>query len=394
MESFEFLSVGRIVFERGGFARIGELAAGLGGGAAMLVTNAGQAGDGGIVDRLAELLKAANLRCATWRQRGEPTVDDVASALGTAREEECDVVIGLGGGSAIDAAKAVAGLLTNGGGPLDYMEVVGKGRKITRQAAPWIAVPTTAGTGAEVTSNAVISSPENHFKASIRGEQLLARVVAVDAELGVGVRPEVTAWAGMDALCQLVESYTSARARPMTDALAVEGLARTATALPRAYADGTDVEAREEMAFAAMLGGITLANAGLGAAHGFASPMGANFPIPHGVVCGALLPHVMRANVHALRQTNPQSYTLYRYAVVGRMLTGRADLRDDEVTDAGIRFVEDLAAKLEIPPLAHFGLTEEAFGNLIALARKSSSMRYNPVELSDRALTDVLRRAM
>jgi len=393
VDTFEFFSVGRIVFGRGTFARIGELAAELG-HAAMVVTNAGERGDGGVVDRLFELLADADVGSGFMRQRGEPSIDDVDRAVEIARRDGCDIVIALGGGSAIDLAKAVAGLLTNGGTPLDYMEVVGKGQKLARPAAPWIAVPTTAGTGAEVTRNAVLGCPEKHFKASLRSQYLLASVALVDGELGVGVRPEVTARSGMDALCQLIESYTSVRAQPITDALALKGIALAANALPRAYDNPTDVDAREDMAMSAMLSGMTLSNAGLGAVHGFAAPLGANFPIPHGTVCAALLPHVMAANAHALRAESADHPYLLRYATIGRILTGHDDLTDAAAIDAGVQFTLDLTRKLDVPRLGTFGLTEDQLPDSIALARKSSSMRYNPVTLSEEALADVLRKAL
>lgn len=390
---FEFCSVGRIIFGRGEFARIGEPAAQMG-AEAMVVSNAGERGDGGPVDRLGELLAAAGVRHEFYRQRGEPRVVDVEQALRIAREAGADLVIGLGGGSAIDAAKAVAGLLTNGGGPLDYMEVIGNGRKITRRAAPWIAVPTTAGTGAEVTRNAVIASPENHFKASIRGAELLASVVIVDPQLGAGVRAEITARAGADALCQLIESYTSNRAQPITDALGARGMALGARSLLKAYRDGSDLDAREDMALAALLGGIALSNAGLGAVHGFAAPLGANFPVPHGTVCGTLLPHVMRANIAALRRESPEHAALARYAAVGRALTGRRGLGDAGAIDAGLTFVEELIGNLELPPLGEFGLAHDRVGEMVELAARSSSIRYNPVKLSDEILAEVLTAAM
>ncbi len=390
---FELLSVTRVVFGRGTAVRAAELAAGLG-KAALVVGNAGDRGDGGATDRLAELLAAGGVEAAFVRQRGEPTVTQIDAALAAARSGGCDVVIGLGGGSAIDAAKAVAGLLTNGGSALDYMEVIGEGRKITRQAAPWIAVPTTAGTGAEVTRNAVVSCPERRFKASIRGEQLLARAAVVDPELGVAVRPEITARAGMDALCQLVESYTSAKAQPVTDALARTGIERAGRSLLRAYRDGGDLAAREDMALAALLSGIALTNAGLGAVHGFAAPLGANLPVPHGTVCAALLAHVMAANVRALRAESSDHPHLARYAAVGRMLAGQGDLPDADAVDAGIRFVADLACELAIPRLGEFGLTAEQVPDLVALARKSSSMRYNPVALPEETLAAVLQAAI
>jgi len=242
------------------------------------------------------LLRDASVESTLFRQRGEPQVADVEQAVAAAREAGCDVLVALGGGSAIDCGKAVAGVVANGGTPLDYMEVIGQGRPLTRPALPWVAVPTTAGTGAEVTRNAVVGEPSKKFKASLRSELLLPRVALVDPELGVGVPPAVTAASGMDALCQLIESYTSTGAQPMTDALALRGIELAARALPRVYRDGTDLDAREDMALAALLSGVTLTNAGLGAVHGFAAPLGANFPVPHGTICGLLLPNVIRAN--------------------------------------------------------------------------------------------------
>jgi len=391
-EAFEFCSVGRIVFGRGEFARVGELAGAMG-RSALVVTNAGEPGDRGAVDRLAELLSAASLSHVFIRQRGEPTVEGVDAAATAAREAECDVVIGFGGGSAIDAAKAVAGLLTNGGSAIDYMEVVGEGRKITQAAVPWIAIPTTAGTGAEVTKNAVVTCAPKQYKASIRSELLLARAVIVDAELAVRVRADVTARAGMDALCQVIESYTSIRSQPITDALAFKGIELAARSLRRVYADGADVDAREDMAVAALLSGVTLTNVGLGAVHGFAAPLGANFPIPHGTVCGALLPHVIAANVAAMREEFPDHPGLTRYAEIGRILTGGAALPDDEAIDAGVAWLAETAKELGIPPLGQFGLTDADIPRMVALAGKSSSMRYNPVGLSEGALIDALTRA-
>ena len=392
MDAFDFFCVPRIVFGCGTFQRIAELSAGLG-RAAMVVTNAGSPGDGGVVDRLADLLADSGLQTTCYRQRGEPTVDSVEQALDAARGAECDLVIGLGGGSAIDAAKAVAGLLTNGGSPLDYMEVIGRGQPLLKPAAPWMAVPTTAGTGAEVTKNAVLGSPERRFKASLRSEHLLARIALVDPELAVTVSPEVTARSGMDALCQLIESYTSIRAQPITDALAIKGIALAAGALSRVYADGGDLLARQDMAMAALLSGITLANVGLGAVHGFAAPLGANFPIPHGTVCAALLPPVVAANIAALRAESADHPVLARYAEIGRTVTGNGGLGPAEARRALVDFLADLVWRLEIPSLGSLGVRVEHFVELVALARKASSMRYNPVVLSVPTLIEILATA-
>ncbi len=387
---FEFFGVGRIIFGCGQFARLAEVAAPLG-RRAMIIFNGGEE----LAERAGSLLAGARVETTRFRQRGEPTVADVDMATQAAREKNVDLVIGLGGGSAMDAAKAVAALLTNGGSALDYMEVVGKGQKITKASAPWIAIPSTAGTGAEVTRNAVIGAPERKFKASIRGEQLLPRIALVDPELGVSVPPDVTARSGMDALCQLIESYTSRGAQPMTDALALQGIPLAARSLRRAYQNGADLEAREEMAMAALFSGITLTNAGLGAVHGFAAPLGANFPAPHGTICAALLPHVMQANVAALRAESDSHPILARYAAVGRALgAGVASTTNEQAIERAIQATTELARDLKIPGLREFGIGESDIDRMVQLAKKASSMRYNPVELTDDALANALCQAI
>jgi alcohol dehydrogenase class IV len=397
---FDFHMVPRILFGRGEFERIGGLAAEFG-RSALVVTNAGPS-SAELLGRLEKLLGAAGLKTAVFTVEGEPEIEDVDGGVEAARRAGAELIVGLGGGSALDTGKAVAGLLANGGTALDYMEVIGKGRKITRPGAPWIAVPTTAGTGAEATCNAVIGCKAKHFKASIRSEKLLARVALVDPVLGVGVRPDVTARCGMDALTQCLEAYTSKGAQPLTDALALEGLRRAGRALRRAYQGGQDLGAREDMALAALLGGIALANAGLGAVHGFAAPMGARFPIPHGTVCAALLPHVMAANIGAAQESPEGAAILTRYAEAGRALTGRREEFGDrpdvrsvsEFLAAGLDFVQQLARELAIPRLGGFGVTEGDIGEMVGLARKASSMKFNPVELSEEALAGVLRAAL
>lgn len=390
MNKFEFHSVSRIVFGRGQFSRIGDLAKELACERALVVSNSSAQ----LNDALQERLKSAGIKSTIIGQRGEPTVDQIDAALMTAREAHCDMAIGIGGGSAIDAAKAVAGLLTNGGAALDYMEVVGKGQKITRPAAPWIAVPCTAGTGAEATRNAVIGYPAKNFKASLRSEHLLPRIALIDPELAINVRPEITARTGMDALCQCIEAYTSTGANPMTDALALEGITRAGRSLQMAFTDGSNLDAREDLAMAALLSGIALTNAGLGAVHGFAAPLGASFPIPHGTACAVLLPGVMSANVTALRAQNPQHPTLSRYATVSRALMNDPSSRSDQAIEAAIRFTTQLRAALKIEPLTHFNFKKNDIPTIVQLAKKASSMRFNPVVLSDEALSAILSEAM
>ena len=395
MATFEFCSVGRIFFGRGQFARIGQLAATLG-RRALIVAN----GSDALAHQLSEKLSQADVRSTLIRQKGEPTVDDIDRAMATARKENCDLMLGLGGGSALDAAKALAGLLTNAGedgSVLDYLEIIGKGHKITRPALPWIAIPTTAGTGAEATKNAVIAGggyPPKRFKASLRSELLLAKIALIDPELALSVPPEVTARCGMDALCQLIEAYTSTGAQPLTDSLALEGIRRAASSLRQAFTNGSDLDAREDMALAALLSGIALANAGLGAVHGLAAPLGAAFPIPHGTVCAALLPHTIAANVHALRQINPAHPALARYATIGRTLINQPAGNDAQSIDGAIDFLRDLSRDLRITGLRQFGLVETCFPDIIALAQKSSSMRYNPTPLANETLHTILRQAL
>ncbi len=393
MMKFEFYTAGRIIYGRGEFARIGELAAEFG-RKVMIVIGGEYLRKVGLIDQLATNLDAFKIGRAYYTIEEEPDVTAVDEALHEAQLGECDVVIGLGGGSAMDTAKAVAGLLTNGGSALDYMEVVGLGKSLTKPAAPLIAVPTTAGTGAEVTRNAVIGYKEKAFKASMRSPHLLPRVALVDPALTHTMPPGVTASTGLDALTQLIEPYTSNRAQPLTDGMALTGIRLAARSLRRAYENGDDAAARDDMALAALMGGICLANAGLGAVHGFASPIGASFPVPHGAACAALLPHVMAANVAALRAQDPSSPTLTRYADIGEALLGRRLSTDDATIDAGIAFVEELVRDLRIPRLSQFGMTEAHIPDLVERAKRASSMRYNPVTLSDEALADILRRAL
>jgi alcohol dehydrogenase class IV len=259
-----------------------------------------------------------------------------------------------------------------------------------------MAIPVTGGTGAEATRNAVIGFPQKRFKASIRSELLLPRVALVDPELGLKVPPEITARCGMDALCQLIESYTSTGASPVSDALALRGIGVAARCLPQAYRDGQDLDAREGMALAALLSGITLTSAGLGAVHGFAAPLGANFPVPHGTVCAALLPHIIRANVNALRWqiAAAESPALARYANIGRQLPEYEHAADDKAIDACLGFTADLVRELNIPPLKQFGLLPSHVPEMVALARQTSSIRFNPAVLGDDALAAALTAAI
>jgi alcohol dehydrogenase class IV len=381
--NFQFSTAGRIVFGSGALQEAGPAAASLG-RRALVVT-------GRQADRAGPLfgaLAASGVETESFSVPGEPTVDLVAAAATRAREAGCSMVAGFGGGSALDTAKAVSALLTNDGDLSDYLEVVGAGRPLEKPAAPCIAVPTTAGTGAEVTRNAVIASPRHRAKVSLRHASMLPDLALVDPGLTVSAPPAVTAASGLDALTQLVEPFVSRLPNPLTDALCRQGLARAARALRRAWKDGADLEAREDMCVASLFSGLALANAKLGAAHGIAGPFGGMFPgAPHGSVCARLLPAVMRANIEALAAGGA---SLERFEEVARLLTGRAQASAAD----GIGWVEDLCSEMEVAPLARWGFDESDFEALAERAMRASSMQGNPVELGERELLAIFRAAL
>ena len=335
------------------------------------------------------LLAGLGLPAAVFTVAGEPTVGLARAALAAARDHGADVVAAIGGGSVIDTAKAVAVLLGNGGDPLDYLEVIGAGQPISRPAAPCVAVPTTAGTGAEVTANAVLASPEHRVKASLRSPLMIPRVALVDPELTMSCPPSVTAASGMDALTQCLEPFVSSRASPLTDGLAREGLRRAAAGLRAAYADGGDLAARADMSVCSLLGGMALANAKLGAVHGLAGVIGGARPVPHGVACAALLAPVIEANVRVLQSGSVQS-ALPRYTEVARLLTGVADA----LVEDGLAWIRETVARLAIPGLAAYGLRPGDVGEIAAPAARSSSMQGNPVPLSDDDLRAIVLAAL
>lgn len=382
MEAFEFATAGRVIFGAGRSAELPGLLAGY--GSRVLVCT------GASPYRHADLLAGLSLPTAVFPVTGEPTVDLARAAAAAAREHGADVVAAIGGGSVIDTGKAAAMLLGNGGDPLDYLEVIGSGQAISRPSAPCVAVPTTAGTGAEVTANAVLASPEHKVKASLRAATMLPRAALVDPLLTVSCPAEVTAASGMDALTQCLEPFVSPRASPLSDAMAREGIRRAAAGLRRARADGTDVAARADMAVASLAGGMALANAKLGAVHGLAGVLGGTVAVPHGVACAALLAPVIEANVAALRETGqPDHPALARYAEAAALLTGDSAATIEE----GVAWVRQTLALLAIPGLGTFGLLPEQAGGIAAQALRSSSMRGNPVALTEAGLRTILARA-
>jgi alcohol dehydrogenase class IV len=382
---FEFATAARVIFGAGTLADAPAFAAELG-QRPLVVT-------GGSPDRAAALLDglaAQGMAITTYAVASEPTIGLVEEGTDLARESRCDVVLSLGGGSAIDAGKAIAALLTNPGGPLEYLEVVGRGRPLTNSPVPHVAIPTTAGTGAEVTRNAVLLSPRHEVKVSLRSPLMLPRLAIVDPELTYSLPAKLTASTGLDALTQVIEPFVSNKANPITDSFCREGMRRGAGALRRAFEQGDDPKAREDMALASLCGGLALANAKLGAVHGLAGPLGGMVRAPHGAVCGLLLPHVMAANVRALQERQPRSDALTRYGEVARLLTGRSNATAAD----GISWVEALCEDLRVPPLRSYGLSENQVGTLIEKAAASSSMKGNPILLRPEELRRVVSAAL
>ncbi len=382
---FEFATATRILFGPGTIREVPASTATFG-RRVLLVTSA----TASRAATLEELLKAQGLSPTVFNVSGEPTTSTVIAGVQRAKEYECELVIGLGGGSVLDTGKAIAALMTNPGDLLDYLEVVGRGKPLAHPSAPYLAIPTTAGTGAEVTRNAVLASPEHRVKVSLRSPLMLPRLAVVDPELTYSLPPAVTATTGLDALTQLIEPYTCNAPNPVTDALCRDGILRVARSLRRAYENGSDVAAREDMALASLFGGLALANAKLGAVHGLAGPLGGMFPAPHGALCARLLPFVMEANVRALQAHAPASPALQRYAEVAQWLTGRATAT---LAD-GIAWVGRLCADLSAPSLRVHSITEPDLPAIITQAQRASSMKGNPIKLTDEELLTLLNQAL
>ena len=382
---FEFATATRILFGPGKLKEIGSIAANL--GKRVLVV---QGGNSARSLPLRSILGEAGIEFSTFEIRGEPTNEDIIQGVRKARESDFDLIIGFGGGSVIDSAKAIAAVAANPGELSDYQETIGGGKPLLVPALASIAIPTTAGTGAEVTRNAVLASRQHRVKASLRSPHLLPRVALVDPELTYGLPPSLTASTGLDALTQLIEPFVSVRSNPLTDALCLEGIRRAAGSLQRAYDEGNDPDARRDMALASLLGGLALANSGLGAVHGFAAPIGGMFSAPHGAVCAALLPHVMEINIRALRLRGSNSNSLNRYAKIANIVTEseKADVEE------GIAWVRGLCQRLKIPGLRTYGIQEQDVATIVEHAAKASSMKANPIVLTNEELTESLTRAM
>lgn len=382
---FEFATASRVLFGPGRFAEIGKLAAELGHKA--FVAN------GMDIDHqsaLSERLKATGVLAIFFNVTGEPTVASIQNGLEQARGFNPDLVIGFGGGSAIDTGKAIAVLQTNPGDPLDYLEVIGRGQSLRQPPLPMIAIPTTAGTGSEVTRNAVLGVPEQKVKVSLRSPLMLPRIALVDPELAYDLPPEITASTGFDALTQVIEPFVCNLPSPLVDALCRDGIRRAARSLVRAVEDGHDACARTDMALVSLFGGLALANARLGAVHGLAGVLGGMYNAPHGAVCARLLEPVMAANIEVLRLRGNGDEILDRYREIACLLTGRRRA----IPEDGSIWVNKLNRRLKIPGLQKYGIQPADFSEIIEKAQRASSTRGNPVVLEKQDLAKILEMAL
>jgi len=384
--NFEFATATRIIFGPGTLMEaIPEIAAF--GKHALLVTGRNPDRHG----KIKKSLMANGMDVSTFQVPGEPTTALVEDGARQARQGNCDMVLAVGGGSVVDAGKAIAAMMTNTNPLKDYLEVIGKGQPLKSAPVPFVAVPTTDGTGAEVTRNAVLGEPSHHVKVSLRSPLMLPRLAIVDPELTLSLPPEVTAATGMDALTQLVEAFLSLKSNPMTDGLCREGLVRCSRSIITAVRDGGDMAARIDMSLASLFSGLALANGGLGAVHGIAGPLGGWAPVPHGVICGRLLPLVFETNRRLLASEYGSEDILKRFDDIARMVTGEPMA----TARVGTQWFQGLREELKISSLSQYeGLSLSDLPKIAQNALNASSMKGNPVTLGITDIIDILQRAM
>lgn len=379
--SFDFATAGRIIFGQGSITQLDRLAMDCG-SKPLILTGSGNT-DAQIIF---EAIGSIPRRYTHVRINGEPTIEDIQGAVNIACGEKCDFVIGFGGGSVLDSGKAVAALLTNPGRVLDYLEGVGGNQPLKNPSAAYIAIPTTSGTGSEVTRNAVLTVPDKRVKVSMRSPFMIPSIALVDPLLTCSLPPEITAYTGMDALTQVIEPYVTLKRNEMTDLTSREGIRRAVRSLKKAYTNGADIEAREDMSYASLMGGISLANAGLGMVHGFAGVIGGMFNAHHGAICACLLPAVVEINIKALQDREPENDALRRYLDITNLLT---DKKSIDYPDSWI-YLRQLGADLKIPSLRDLDIHRRDFEKIIAGAKNASSTRGNPVQLTTEELVRIL----
>lgn len=383
--NFDFMSPNRILVKTNGLSELGSLAKPFG-SHALLVGRTKSVSS----DDAQRYLEQAHIKVTRVFIKGEPTIDALNQSLTIAKKNNINFVVAIGGGSVLDSGKMLAALMSNKRDILDYVEVIGKGVPITNPSLPFIAIPTTSGTGAEVTKNGVLSFPEHKVKVSLRSPYMLADLVLLDPALTLSVPKNVTASTGLDALTQVLEPYVSIHANPITDAFAKEGMTIIARSLKIAYDEPNNLQAREDMAIGSLFGGLALANAKLGAVHGFAGPLGGMYPIPHGVACAALLPSVVRMNIKALQEEDKNHPMLERYLTIAQILTNNPDA---SINDS-VKWIQELCNYMEIPSLGNFGITMKNAKEIIQKSKNSSSMKGNSIVLSDTQLEKIIKESL
>lgn len=375
--NFTFSTATKIIFGENAVEKIGELLQGLGNKVLLVQGKNGSRGE-----RVRRLLESG-CELSVFHVAGEPDVSVVEAGVALARREQCSAVVGVGGGSVIDCAKAIAALVPNPGEVLDYLEVVGKGISLGSSPLPFVAVPTTAGTGSEVTKNAVIKSNEHRVKVSLRSDAMFPKVAIVDPVMTYSMPPTLTATTGVDALTHLLEAFVSLYANDFVDMLCRKGLTCITASIVRACEHGSDAEARNNMALASLLGGMTLANGKLGAIHGFAGPLGGMLPVPHGAACAGLMAAAVEVNVKALRARGGD---LSKFDELAAILMQNPEAKADDLSG----WLVSLVNRLRIPSLSIYGLKPSMIAPLVKQAQKSSSMKGNPVQLTEEELTRIL----
>jgi alcohol dehydrogenase class IV len=388
MNSFQFAQTPLLHFGAGKISLLPALARSYG-NTVLLITGARSFSDSAYGTAVIESMQQTGLVVKQASIEHEPSPAMIDAIVQQQKATMPAVVIAIGGGSVVDAGKAISAMLPSGDAVKDYLEGVGT-KNHTGQKIPFIAVPTTAGTGSEATKNAVLSEVGiAGYKKSLRHTNFVPDIALIDPALMVSCPKDITAASGMDAFTQLLESYLSTQANAVSDALALQGLHCIARSLRRAYADGSDLAARSDMALAAYLSGITLANAGLGLVHGFASAVGGYFPVSHGVVCSALMAPANEVTVTLLRKGNDAT-ALFKYAAAGKLFSGASDKSDAYYTDALLALIRQWTTDLKIPSLKNFGIAVSDFDRIIA----SSDSKNNPVTLDKESMAEVLQRAI
>lgn len=390
MYSFNATRLPRIEFGAGSFNSLPDIISRFG-SSILLVTGAKSFC---ATEKWQFLVHELNERGIIWEHcsvSNEPSPSMIDETVRAFADYSIELVVGIGGGSALDAAKAIAGLLKVKRSVMDYLEGVGPELPYKGPAVPLIAVPTTAGTGSEATKNAVLSvQGHNGFKKSFRDEKLVPEYAVVDPDLLESCPPSVIAANGMDALTQLIESYVSLRANVFSDALAISGLRAARDGLiPLFRQSGQSAVARERMAYAALISGITLAQVGLGSVHGLASPLGAFFPIPHGVACGTLVATATDININAMLERDPGNKALDKYARVAEVLCERRISDNRKAWEELVSLLSQWTSELQLPSLSYYRVDENALDNIVANSR-GSSMKTNPIILTDDEIRNIV----